>query len=229
MAAGFSSPKTRVRSAEVACAPSIRLSGSCSLQAIRGDSITKDEIKKASILGWCLEWVRLEMSRKSISLEQPLQRYEPHPPPRAAFLARSVSFLAHSAAAFFLVADDIMDASPTRRGQPCWYKVPAIGMNAINDSFSLQAHLYKFLKRHFGGDAVYLPLLELFLEVCRHSYDARARVRACKPALAGFVPRLSRAGATPTHATTMRMHPSRLPPSPHGRRHGRRFLVSRWT
>jgi farnesyl diphosphate synthase len=67
--------------------------------------------------------------------------------------------------AYFLVADDIMDASLTRRGQPCWYKLPEVGMIAINDSFQLHSHLYKFLINHFKGEAYYTQVLELFIEV----------------------------------------------------------------
>lgn len=67
--------------------------------------------------------------------------------------------------AFFLVADDVMDGSITRRGQPCWYKLPKVGMVAINDGFLLQSHLYRFLKAHFGGSPHYVQLVELFTEV----------------------------------------------------------------
>lgn len=52
--------------------------------------------------------------------------------------------------AYFLVADDIMDGSITRRGQPCWYRQPAVGMVAINDGIILEAAIYRILRTHFG-------------------------------------------------------------------------------
>ena len=68
--------------------------------------------------------------------------------------------------AYFLVADDIMDESITRRGQPCWYRQPHVKMNAINDGILLEMQIYKLLKRHVGPkDPAYSHLLELFHEV----------------------------------------------------------------
>jgi len=66
--------------------------------------------------------------------------------------------------AFFLVADDVMDSSVTRRGQPCWYKKPEVGLIAINDSFLLEAAIYHLIKNHFRKEDYYIDLVELFHE-----------------------------------------------------------------
>lgn len=68
--------------------------------------------------------------------------------------------------AFFLVADDIMDSSLTRRGQPCWYKKPGIGLDAVNDAMLLEACIYRLLKIYCRDQPYYLNLLELFLQTC---------------------------------------------------------------
>ncbi|KAJ2236159.1 Farnesyl pyrophosphate synthetase [Coemansia sp. RSA 1722] len=66
--------------------------------------------------------------------------------------------------AFFLVADDIMDESPTRRGQPAWYRKPEVGILAINDSFILEACIYRLFKKYFRSEPYYIDLIELMLE-----------------------------------------------------------------
>jgi len=67
--------------------------------------------------------------------------------------------------AFFLVSDDIMDSSKTRRGQPCWYLMPNVGMIAINDAFLLESAIYILLKKYFKQEKYYVDVLELFHEV----------------------------------------------------------------
>ncbi|AOA60786.1 Farnesyl pyrophosphate synthase [Komagataella phaffii CBS 7435] len=67
--------------------------------------------------------------------------------------------------AYFLVADDMMDQSITRRGQPCWYKVENVGNIAINDSFMLEGAIYKILRKYFKKESYYADLLDLLHEV----------------------------------------------------------------
>lgn len=57
-----------------------------------------------------------------------------------------------------------MDSSVTRRGQPCWYKQPKVGLVAINDSFILEASIRHILKHYFRGTPQYGEFLELFME-----------------------------------------------------------------
>ncbi|KAG0133771.1 putative farnesyl-diphosphate synthetase [Tuber indicum] len=65
----------------------------------------------------------------------------------------------------FLVADDIMDSSKTRRGSPCWYLMEGVGSIAINDSFLLESSIYILLKKYFKGTDYYIDLVELFHDV----------------------------------------------------------------
>lgn len=67
--------------------------------------------------------------------------------------------------AFFLVSDDIMDSSITRRGEPCWYRQKGVGMIAINDAFMLESSIFLTLKKRFRAHPAYLDLIELFHEV----------------------------------------------------------------
>ena len=64
----------------------------------------------------------------------------------------------------FLITDDIMDASETRRGQPCWYKLPEVGLAAINDSLMIENAIYYILKKNFDTTDYYVKLIELFHE-----------------------------------------------------------------
>ncbi|CAG8466880.1 6260_t:CDS:10 [Acaulospora morrowiae] len=95
------------------------------LKILKEGKVTEEEIFKARVLGWCVEWLQ----------------------------------------AFFLVADDIMDSSITRRGNPCWYKMEGVGAIAINDSFILESGIYFFLKKYFRQDHYYIDLVDLFHEI----------------------------------------------------------------
>jgi len=80
------------------------------------------------------------------------------------FEAATLGWMTELLQGFFLVSDDIMDSSITRRGQPCWYRQPHVGMVAINDAFMLEAAIYILLKKYFRSHSSYVDLMELFHE-----------------------------------------------------------------
>src|SRR3954467_6468411 len=81
------------------------------------------------------------------------------------FHAAALGWMTELLQAFFLVSDDIMDSSITRRGQPCWYRQPNVGMVAINDAFLLESAIYLLLKKYFRSHPSYIDFVELFHEV----------------------------------------------------------------
>ena len=95
------------------------------IERSKGNPLSDVDFVRASILGWCIEWLQ----------------------------------------SFFLVADDIMDDSETRRGQPCWFRLDDVNMIAINDAFIIESNVFMILKNHFGHEPFYLDLMELFHNV----------------------------------------------------------------
>eukprot|EP00300_Choanocystis_sp_HF-7_P019352 c20310_g1_i1.p1 GENE.c20310_g1_i1~~c20310_g1_i1.p1 ORF type:complete len:379 (+),score=112.64 c20310_g1_i1:116-1252(+) len=68
--------------------------------------------------------------------------------------------------AMFLIADDVMDKSITRRGAPCWYKRREVTeANAINDSLLIESMVYQVLRHHFRSEPYYARLIDLVHEV----------------------------------------------------------------
>ena len=70
--------------------------------------------------------------------------------------------------AAYLMADDIMDSSVTRRGRTCWYLTTDAGVTlgpvAFNDILMLENLVYHIIKKYMGREDYYVQLLELFLE-----------------------------------------------------------------
>ncbi|KAK4467050.1 farnesyl pyrophosphate synthase [Cladorrhinum samala] len=81
------------------------------------------------------------------------------------FKSAALGWMTELLQAFFLVSDDIMDSSITRRGKPCWYRQEGVGMIAINDAFILESFIYVLLKKYFRDHPRYVDLIELFHEV----------------------------------------------------------------
>lgn len=81
------------------------------------------------------------------------------------FRSAALGWMTELLQAFFLVSDDIMDSSKTRRGSPCWYLMPNVGMIAINDAFMLESSIYILLRKHFRQEKCYVDLLELFHDI----------------------------------------------------------------
>ncbi|EDW08265.1 farnesyl pyrophosphate synthase [Drosophila mojavensis] len=91
-------------------------------------------------------------------------------------LAQYLGWCVEMLQSFFIISDDVMDNSTTRRGQKCWHRVESVGLIAINDALMIENALYAILKQHFSHLDCYVALMELFHEVtyittCGQSLD----------------------------------------------------------
>jgi len=67
--------------------------------------------------------------------------------------------------AFYIVIDDMIDKSETRRGRPCWYRNPEVGLSAANDGIFIESGIYQLLRKHFSTKPYYMHALDMFHDV----------------------------------------------------------------
>lgn len=61
--------------------------------------------------------------------------------------------------------DDIMDDSTLRRGVPCWYRKPEVGLEAINDAVLINSSSMEVATTFLNDHPLYSKIMELFNDV----------------------------------------------------------------
>ncbi|KAK9884174.1 hypothetical protein WA026_005129 [Henosepilachna vigintioctopunctata] len=69
--------------------------------------------------------------------------------------------------AAYVMQDDIVDNSETRRGKPTWFKCKDVGINAVFDASLIESTCIQLLKTHFSAHKNYNKMLDAFLEMLR--------------------------------------------------------------
>ena len=116
---------------------------------------SKEETKVAMALGWAIELVRMFYNFY--------------------FLLENVflkdNFYGKQLQAFFLVADDIMDGSHTRRTKPCWYLTNNLGVKAFNDAILLESFCFQIVTSFCRGRPYSAAVLQLFHDVYSYTQN----------------------------------------------------------
>lgn len=64
-----------------------------------------------------------------------------------------------------------MDGSETRRGSPCWHRVPEVGLEAINDALMIESSIYLLLQKYFRNKPYYAEVMETFHDVSMKNHQ----------------------------------------------------------
>ncbi|XP_050674426.1 farnesyl pyrophosphate synthase-like [Leptidea sinapis] len=84
-------------------------------------------------------------------------------------ISRVMGWCVEMLQAYFLMIDDIMDGAPTRRGAPCWYRRPEVGLGALNDAILVQAAMYDIIKVYCKHIPTYTNILHEFNQALFHT------------------------------------------------------------